>query len=30
MSEGETKPPHNVVAESHNVDTFHVPKAFYE
>lgn len=28
MSDGNTKPP--VVAEAHDVDTFHVPKAFYE
>ncbi|KAL9060566.1 MAG: hypothetical protein Q9162_000517 [Coniocarpon cinnabarinum] len=27
MSEGDVKPP--VVHEAHNVDTFHVPKAFY-
>jgi acetyl-CoA synthetase len=31
MSEGDVKPPSApVVAEAHQVDTFHVPKAFYE
>jgi acetyl-CoA synthetase len=30
MSEGDVKPAVPVVAESHEVDTFHVPKAFYE
>jgi len=32
MSEGDTKPPQNkpVVAEAHEVDTFHVPKAFFD
>lgn len=28
MSDGATKPP--VVHEAHEVDTFHVPKAFFE
>jgi acetyl-CoA synthetase len=30
MSEGEVKPAVPVVAEAHDVDTFHVPKAFFE
>jgi acetyl-CoA synthetase len=30
MSEGDVKPQNPVVAEAHQVDTFHVPKAFYE
>lgn len=31
MSEGEIKPtPHAVVQEAHEVDTYHVPKAFFE
>lgn len=30
MSEGNVKPQTPVVAEAHEVDTFHVPKAFYE
>ena len=30
MSEGDVKPQNPVVAEAHAVDTFHVPKAFYE
>lgn len=30
MSEGNTKPSVPVVAEAHDVDTFHVPKAFLE
>ncbi|KAJ4368935.1 acetyl-coenzyme A synthetase 2 [Neocucurbitaria cava] len=31
MSEGDTKPPSApVVAEAHEVDTFHVPKAFFD
>lgn len=30
MSEGDTKPQAPVVHEAHEVDTFHVPKAFYE
>ncbi|KAH8628175.1 Acetyl-coenzyme A synthetase [Alternaria alternata] len=31
MSEGDVKPPSApVVAEAHQVDTFHVPKAFYD
>lgn len=30
MSEGNTKPSAPVVAEAHQVDTFHVPKAFLE
>lgn len=30
MSEGEVQPPKApVVAEAHEVDTYHVPKAFY-
>ena len=29
MSEGNVKP-QPVVAEAHEVDTFHVPKAFFE
>jgi len=28
MSEGDVKPP--VVAEAHQVDTYHVPQAFFE
>ena len=30
MSEGDVKPQNPVVAEAHQVDTFHVPKAFIE
>lgn len=30
MSEGDVKPQNPVVPEAHQVDTFHVPKAFYE
>jgi acetyl-CoA synthetase len=31
MSEGDVKPPvQAVVHEAHEVDTFHVPKAFFE
>jgi len=30
MSEGGVKPTNPVVAEAHDVDTFHVPKAFFE
>jgi acetyl-CoA synthetase len=30
MSEGNVKPAAPVVAEAHDVDTFHVPKAFFE
>ena len=30
MSEGDVKPANPVVAEAHDVDTYHVPKAFYE
>ncbi|KAJ9645922.1 acetyl-coenzyme A synthetase 2 [Coniosporium tulheliwenetii] len=30
MSEGETKPPNPVVIEAHQVDTYHVPKAFFD
>lgn len=30
MSEGKVQPQNPVVAEAHQVDTFHVPKAFYE
>jgi acetyl-CoA synthetase len=30
MSEGDVKPQAPVVHEAHDVDTFHVPKAFFE
>jgi acetyl-CoA synthetase len=30
MSEGDVKPANPVVAEAHEVDTFHVPKVFFE
>ncbi|KAF2993690.1 Acetyl-coenzyme A synthetase 2-like, mitochondrial [Curvularia kusanoi] len=30
MSEGDVKPQNPVVAEAHQVDTFHVPKAFFD
>lgn len=30
MSEGDVQPPKSAVPEAHEVDTFHVPKAFFE
>jgi len=30
MSEGATQPPKGAVPEAHEVDTFHVPKAFFK
>lgn len=30
MSEGEVAPPKAAVPEAHEVDTYHVPKAFLE